>query len=81
MALTKCRECGKEVSTDTVTCPHCGVVDPSGSGRPAPEPKVIEKHTVVHKRGGGFARFLLWIILIVFLAVFGAWSLGILHFG
>ncbi len=24
MALTKCRECGKEISTEAVTCPHCG---------------------------------------------------------
>lgn len=24
MALTKCKECGKEVSTDAKTCPHCG---------------------------------------------------------
>lgn len=24
MALTKCPECGKEVSTSAETCPHCG---------------------------------------------------------
>lgn len=24
MALTKCRECGKEISTEAASCPHCG---------------------------------------------------------
>jgi DNA-directed RNA polymerase subunit RPC12/RpoP len=24
MALTKCKECGKEVSTTAKKCPHCG---------------------------------------------------------
>lgn len=24
MALIKCPECGKEVSSDAKTCPHCG---------------------------------------------------------
>ncbi len=25
MALTNCRECGQQVSTEAFTCPHCGV--------------------------------------------------------
>ncbi|HDG1673796.1 TPA: hypothetical protein PFE07_003264 [Kluyvera cryocrescens] len=28
MALTKCKECKKEVSTSAKTCPHCGVANP-----------------------------------------------------
>ncbi len=28
MALTKCKECKKEVSTTAKTCPHCGVKNP-----------------------------------------------------
>ena len=28
MALTMCRECGKQVSTEAPTCPHCGVANP-----------------------------------------------------
>ncbi|HFS1992531.1 TPA: hypothetical protein ACHWTK_001362 [Escherichia coli] len=28
MALTKCKDCKKEVSTSAKTCPHCGVKDP-----------------------------------------------------
>lgn len=29
MALTKCKECKKEVSSSAKLCPHCGVKDPS----------------------------------------------------
>lgn len=29
MALTSCRECGKGVSTQAATCPHCGMREPS----------------------------------------------------
>jgi len=29
MALVKCRECGKDVSSEAPTCPHCGVVKPA----------------------------------------------------
>lgn len=28
MALGKCRECGKEVSTEAKACPHCGATKP-----------------------------------------------------
>ncbi|WP_078000337.1 hypothetical protein [Edwardsiella tarda] len=28
MAITKCKECKKEVSTSAKTCPHCGVTNP-----------------------------------------------------
>ena len=29
MALKKCRECGKKVSTEAATCPSCGVPNPT----------------------------------------------------
>lgn len=29
MALTKCKECKKEVSTSAKVCPHCGIKNPS----------------------------------------------------
>lgn len=29
MALTKCKECKKEVSSSAKTCPHCGVKNPA----------------------------------------------------
>ncbi|MCK9386052.1 MAG: zinc ribbon domain-containing protein [Nevskia sp.] len=28
MALIKCRECGKDISTDAKACPHCGAKPP-----------------------------------------------------
>ena len=32
MAIIKCRECGKDVSSDAKTCPHCGKSQASGLG-------------------------------------------------
>lgn len=32
MAMSRCRECGKEVSTEAQSCPHCGAMDPTGVG-------------------------------------------------
>lgn len=29
MTLTTCRECGKEISTQALTCPHCGAPRPA----------------------------------------------------
>jgi len=34
MALTKCKECKKEVSDKAKTCPHCGVKDPGTKAVP-----------------------------------------------
>jgi hypothetical protein len=31
MALTKCRECGGQVSTEADDCPHCGCENPARS--------------------------------------------------
>ena len=31
MALSTCRECGAQVSTEAANCPHCGAADPSGA--------------------------------------------------
>lgn len=32
MAMTKCKECGKDVSTKADKCPHCGAKGPGGKG-------------------------------------------------
>lgn len=29
MALAECRECGRQISTEAATCPHCGVPRPA----------------------------------------------------
>ena len=36
MALVQCRECGKEVSTEAASCPHCGVPRPTAPGTASP---------------------------------------------
>ena len=35
MAITKCRECGGQVSTKAAACPHCGAINPAGEDAPA----------------------------------------------
>ncbi len=30
MALIKCEECGKEISSEALTCPHCGATTSEG---------------------------------------------------
>lgn len=47
MALVNCRECGKQVSTEAVTCPNCGIANP------APPPR---------KPNVGRGRFILFAI-------------------
>lgn len=37
MALTKCKECNKSVSTEATSCPHCGVADPGRTEPAAPK--------------------------------------------
>lgn len=34
MAIVKCLECSKEISTDSKSCPHCGATRLSSVGRP-----------------------------------------------
>jgi|GEM_PF-4850602 len=47
MALLECKECSKEVSSEAVTCPHCGIAAPG-----VPD-KTIE---AAAKRGGYLAQ-------------------------
>jgi hypothetical protein len=63
MALEPCRECGREVSTEAQTCPHCGV------GRPAATASVTPRTPLATTRQGqvwpavgclGFLLLLLW---------------------
>jgi DNA-directed RNA polymerase subunit RPC12/RpoP len=34
MPLTRCRDCGKEVSTEAAACPHCGADAPARTKSP-----------------------------------------------
>ena len=83
MALTTCRECGREVSTGAATCPHCGAANPAGKARPdtvVDDRIAVDDRVVVVRRGGMFPRFLLWIILIMFVVVAVAWFMGLIQF-
>ena len=73
MALTACRECAKEVSTEAAACPHCGAAAPARerSEEWTPCPKCGSANT--QRIGPGltgcilfaFGRCLLWISLLV----------------
>src|SRR2546427_125942 len=39
MALGPCRECGRRVSTEATTCPHCGVIGPVATSGVAGTPR------------------------------------------
>jgi hypothetical protein len=43
MALTKCQECGGQVSTQAASCPHCGYAFvPPAVQRPDDSPELLE---------------------------------------
>ena len=59
MALAKCKECGKKVSTSAKTCPSCGV----------PSPTKKEKNTETHlgiKKGSPEGNAIGIIIMVAF---------------
>ena len=49
MAMSKCRECGKAVSTLAKTCPSCGVPKPTKILKKKNSTKKIIKKTENHK--------------------------------
>ncbi|MCX6922833.1 MAG: hypothetical protein NT154_06415 [Verrucomicrobia bacterium] len=61
MALTKCPECGKDVSTRAAACPHCGcpVGDqgptpaPVGASRQGTSPETVSQELVAPSHYGG----------------------------
>ena len=59
MALTSCRECGQQVSTEAATCPHCGVADPAGVAAAKKEQDVKKK------RSGCLGYVALFFVLLV----------------
>lgn len=68
MALVECRECGKEVSTEAKTCPHCGTPKPAVQPtvkKPAPEkPPVAET-----LKAGGWKKWAKYLAI--------AWVIGV----
>jgi hypothetical protein len=41
MAITKCKECGAQVSDQAATCPHCGVANPGTTSPPQSTPFTV----------------------------------------
>ncbi len=62
MALMPCRECGKTVSTEAVSCPQCGAVNPTRL--PA---RQQASTPAVKKKPGAILRGLLGLVLVVVL--------------
>ena len=44
MAMSNCKECGKQVSTTAKTCPNCGASEPTEK-----KEKIIFRLQVVHE--------------------------------
>ena len=53
MVLMYCRECGKQVSSEAPTCPHCGAPYPTGI-REAPGPAPERPRGTACRVCGGF---------------------------
>lgn len=65
MALAKCRECGKDVSTESAHCPHCGVVDPTG----AAATKEKAERATYQKAAGGCCLVVVAMVVILGIAI------------
>ena len=63
MAIVKCRECGKEISTSAGACPHCG--NP-------PLAKKVEKAAIDIVKAGLGLMVLIPFILIVIVIIMAA---------
>ena len=73
MSMTRCRECGAEVSTAAAVCPHCGVRDPASAS--AREPHMH------HRRRGGRAGWIVALLLLLVLAIlFLLWRGDVVNF-
>jgi hypothetical protein len=77
MSLSMCRECGKQVSTEATTCPHCGAPSPSAAANrtpPTPAPQPGQIGTAARSSGLSKAERRIGLTLFVVLLVlaFGA---------
>jgi len=65
MAIIKCEECGKEVSTKAASCPHCGA--PQSSYKPTPAPRTSSTGTVIKTT----VIVVVTLVALFFIATFG----------
>ena len=57
MALMYCRECGKQVSSEARSCPHCGVPSPVYTGELLPQ-HMYYQHPAPSAHNNGLAAVL-----------------------
>jgi len=79
MALKPCRECGKEVSTEAKSCPHCGVPDPlhyAGGPPETPSPDQQEKGAAAPGFRQKAKRFGLYVLSALLLLLGFGWLFG-----
>ena len=65
MAIMKCRECGNKVSSEALTCPHCGVNSPAKATPKAaatPTPVATTKKGMSFWKKIGIGVLAIWII-------------------
>ena len=92
MAIARCRECGGDVSSESVVCPHCGIRDPAAAVAPAgaraherdrmagARAHPAEPHPIVRRRGGRAGWIVALLLLLVLAALFGLWYGNIVDF-
>lgn len=72
MALTTCRECGGQVSTEATSCPHCGcpapVPTPAPAPKAAPTPASPKKYDIDFSNSAWGCLGLVALILVVVVA-------------
>lgn len=85
MTVVRCRECGKDVSSQAAVCPHCGISNPvladdhRDHGRGA-HVAGTHDHAPVRRRGGKGGWMMALLLLLVLLALFGLWYGNIVDF-
>ena len=88
MAIAACRECGGEVSSEAVVCPHCGIRDPAVAVAAGATRQAYAGHTPgravppppVRRRGGKAGWMVALLLLLVLAALFGLWCGNIVNF-
>ena len=69
MALTKCRECGGQVSTEATTCPHCGA-----PVKKQPEPPEAKKGQAVSRAAVRQQSLPGWLLIpVAIVIVYAVW--------
>ncbi len=81
MALTACRECGREVSTEAVNCPHCGAPRPAAASAAVPSAAAPSADRVAppveRRRGSGIGTIVAVVLALAAVAAV-LWYFGLI---